>query len=1052
MTWSGYCLLLWLLCWIGLPQHACSGSRDAELATKVKQWEQLAKDSFDSTRKTHLTNILSNQAGIYVDSSHALREGRLDVEIVQKSVIVLTIESIPKALLDHLISSSKATPSAATSTLLQQKHHQAPEAQDKEERLERYMQFLFNLLCYFKHHQLKALLFVNFHLPSTSANSSNSANNSQRTESQHSSTLNDAMIEAQIVLCDSFRVYLQSVYQHVDVVSYPDYLFWSYVARKTRPIESGRGKADYEGFDIRYQRFGALPMLIPSMEVISLGFHVIYFDVDMVFLDDPIPHLLHNARRVDIVVSPELRTCEYPSFSYDIHWSLHMEANTGIMFVKSSTHSLKYIDTWLMRNVEENVHNDQRVMGLHVYEGSTWVKDCDRHYDDQMEVRRHEPSPSPTLCYCFTSEFQFFNGYMEFFCHQHKHTPRSLQERDIQRSVFDYTMYFYGNKKGFPSEGEPRVGNLSITAQLAMMNSSIRSFQQQQKQHVTSKKKDTIFFYPVVLHVNYCDHKRKELESRGLWLLQQDRHNHTKYQCQAFNLYQTEYAKVDFATKLTLARDELEDMLKKSMWSHDNLLEVSQQLKSNVSLLTWPTQASWMVYFYKFLPNYYYYDAGYLRPITDMSNLLLLGKDAKITVQRLSRKAHQIIPYGQSIALEPHIEHLTCAAQHHRHQYQALPMYLQQHLKHHADVVQKLALKDQKLLPLMDAKQGTSQSSSTNTSTNEHMIPLPLLKLQQDAMKLSQAFKLDNRWENLKSLLQEVTKKQVDRFHNQSMYSKIENKPAIKQAYLDFYSKTVFVHILRIQKSTALYQELLQNYICMAKEHDLVLVIYLLELDPQRFEEHAKAIMALSEHIHVIDYPYALYWQMVGKKSMQSLGPVQFRFIDVHFKNVGFVLMVIPMYEILQLGYNVLYLDLDIGLLRNPVPYLVHSDADLILSAELRTCHFDSILHDAKATTTLKLSELNTGILFAKSNPNTLKLYETWILAIVNQGIVNDQKALRIGDFGGMQVFDCNPLLPRDVVQQHYSKPVTDNKISNPTVKFCVLNDLLFQVSILFLS
>lgn len=256
--------------------------------------------------------------------------------------------------------------------------------------------------------------------------------------------------------------------------------------------------------------------------------------------------------------------------------------------------------------------------------------------------------------------------------------------------------------------------------------------------------------------------------------------------------------------------------------------------------------------------------------------------------------------------------------------------------------------------------------------------------------------------------------------------------------------------MLQIQADTAIYKDLLNNYICVIEEYNINLVIYLMEMNTTKFKEHAQAIQALSSHIHVVDFPYALYWSFVSEKTEKSKTPVNYEPIDITFKNVGFVVMIIPMLEILQLGFNVLYLDLDVVLMQNPFPYLIHSSAELIVSAELRTCKFDSSLIDSNSAS--QLTEFNTGMLFAKSNERTLVLFKKWLTKMFNQGIVNDQKALLMEELGGTQVFDCNPLLPKEVTDYYYDKIPTGRRTSAvnasvSSVRYCALNELLFQAS-----
>ena len=48
--------------------------------------------------------------------------------------------------------------------------------------------------------------------------------------------------------------------------------------------------------------------------------------------------------------------------------------------------------------------------------------------------------------------------------------------------------------------------------------------------------------------------------------------------------------------------------------------------------------------------------------------------------------------------------------------------------------------------------------------------------------------------------------------------------------------------------------------------------------------------------------------------------------------------MLVPVLEVLLFGYNVIFFDIDIGLVVDPVPYLVRGNADLVFAQEVRHC------------------------------------------------------------------------------------------------------------------
>ena len=52
------------------------------------------------------------------------------------------------------------------------------------------------------------------------------------------------------------------------------------------------GTVDYEGHIPTYKHHGFLVTLIPILEALTAGYNVIYFDVDIALVKDPLPYML----------------------------------------------------------------------------------------------------------------------------------------------------------------------------------------------------------------------------------------------------------------------------------------------------------------------------------------------------------------------------------------------------------------------------------------------------------------------------------------------------------------------------------------------------------------------------------------------------------------------------------------------------------------------------------------------------------------------------------------------------------------------------------------
>lgn len=103
-------------------------------------------------------------------------------------------------------------------------------------------------------------------------------------------------------------------------------------------------------------------MLVPSLEVLLLGFDVVYFDLDLTLVTDPLPAI--SLGTADLRVSFEQRTCIFPSqWARQINWE-GMEPNTGAFLAKATQGGVLLWKTFLQKVVDESLVNDQRALSL----------------------------------------------------------------------------------------------------------------------------------------------------------------------------------------------------------------------------------------------------------------------------------------------------------------------------------------------------------------------------------------------------------------------------------------------------------------------------------------------------------------------------------------------------------------------------------------------------------------------------------------------------------------------------------------------------------------
>ena len=272
----------------------------------------------------------------------------------------------------------------------------------------------------------------------------------------------------------------------VRALTYPDHLFWSIVLSKPNKVLAGKSFAPYLGDVPSFAGYGALAMLVPQLEALTLGYSVIYFDVDIGLVQDPVPYITRGD--ADFVVSIEQRKCveEYPSSRRMAENWEQVEPNTGVMLVRATRQGVQMYRNWLKRIVKTNVQNDQIVFdrdrrriqvdmaldGSVTYSEtnftSTFTPNCNWHTSNEAPTKR---ATQDAATYCFLSEMMFQNGLVSFTCST-KMTTRDDWHVEMVRQV-------------------PPVQVNGIGPWLRL---------------------------PVAVHANYCNAKSKELDLRGLWL------------------------------------------------------------------------------------------------------------------------------------------------------------------------------------------------------------------------------------------------------------------------------------------------------------------------------------------------------------------------------------------------------------------------------------------------------------------------------------------------------------------------------------------------------
>ena len=149
------------------------------------------------------------------------------------------------------------------------------------------------------------------------------------------------------------------------------------------------------------------------------------------------------------------------------------------------------------------------------------------------------------------------------------------------------------------------------------------------------------------------------------------------------------------------------------------------------------------------------------------------------------------------------------------------------------------------------------------------------------------------------------------------------------------------------------YKQLIHNHHCYGSMHEFETVVYIIDDNSTRFDAESRELKIVNPLIHPVDYPYELFWSLVARKTTDikhASGNVDYGGSMPSFKHFGFLVMLVPLLEALRAGYNVVYFDVDIALVKDPLPLMVLGSADITVSIEKRTCVYPSLFENKGVT------------------------------------------------------------------------------------------------------
>ena len=339
-------------------------------------------------------------------------------------------------------------------------------------------EYLFNLICFAQHYQLKLVVYV---------------------------------LDRKFTSFKTEKLRLESLSPLVTVLTFPYHILWKFSLKKGTPFV-------YDSQSYLFRSFALKDMpslkdlcdamkLIVIYEALVLGFGVIFLDSDVALLKDPIPFLMRGA--ADISFSAAIKGCSYPhlieSTSGYKFWS-SLEPNLGIVRLRPTESAILLVSTWLEVMLEMNVHSPKCSRGRKLFFQVSVTLKASRRSDCNIAMTKPISFVRETLflvrpTFCYLSEFQFANGYMENVC-------------------------------GMNKLGINKWANRTQLLEAYRVHGASTAY------YSPEKSMTALVYHPAAVHVNYPlpSHKGNEMEKKGLQVYQKALHS-----CEPFDFTRTTY-------------------------------------------------------------------------------------------------------------------------------------------------------------------------------------------------------------------------------------------------------------------------------------------------------------------------------------------------------------------------------------------------------------------------------------------------------------------------------------------------------------------------------
>ena len=154
--------------------------------------------------------------------------------------------------------------------------------------------------------------------------------------------------------------------------------------------------------------------------------------------------------------------------------------------------------------------------------------------------------------------------------------------------------------------------------------------------------------------------------------------------------------------------------------------------------------------------------------------------------------------------------------------------------------------------------------------------------------------------------------------------------------------RTVLISVVSLGsgKKGEIYKDMLKNWLCYTAHYDFKPVVYYLSQSDTGLNNrsahsinHAEAqtylddLRQINRNAVFVDYPIHLFWSLLTQKTgwgstMKERGNVDFLGSYPSFSHHGALVMLVPILEVLKMGFSTVYVDIDIAFVKDPIPFM----------------------------------------------------------------------------------------------------------------------------------